>query len=155
MRRTAVACMALLAPLAAVPAAEAKVAKGSFAGKSDRADPMGFKVDGKGKVFSVYFEGVTLECSDGDTFDTPTGRRRVQVPKKVKFNVGRDRDWGVRARNSLTGFGWDLEGSFNKKGTRSFGKLEVFARFNEKNEQDPKGKVKCKSGPVLWEVKRR
>ena len=136
--------------------ASAKIARGTFAGTTSKADPVGFKVNKKGRVLSFFYDAVTLTCTDGDSFDTPTGTDRVQTPRKVKFNVSaRRRKFSITARNKATGFGWDAVGTFTRTGNRISGTLKVFATFNDQNQQDPDGTIRCESGQLTWSATRK
>ena len=155
MKRVLVIAIVIVATVAGATVAEAAIKKGKFTGKTSAGDPVGFKVDRKGRVYSFYYEGVTLTCTDGDSFDTPTEAvDRVQTPPNRKFTVTRGK-WGITARNSQTGFGWDVSAKFNSKGTRNTGTLSIFATFNEQNQQDPNGSIRCESGKLSWTAKRR
>jgi hypothetical protein len=133
--------------------AEAAISPGTFTGATSAKDPLGFKVK-SGRVVSFYFEAVHTTCSDGDTFDTPKGRFRIQTPAKKRFKVTSSGKFGIKARNERTGFGWDAKGDFNSRGTTASGTLKVFARFNDENYQDAKGDITCKSGTLKWTAKR-
>jgi hypothetical protein len=156
MKRSIVAGVLVLSVVAAGAApASAKIARGTFTGTTSKADPLGFKVDRKGKVRSFFYDAVTLTCTDGDSFDTPTGADKVQTPRRVKFKVSATRKFGITARNEQTGFGWDAAGTFNAKGSKVTGTLKIFANFNDQNQQDPNGTVRCESGDITWSAKRR
>ena len=156
MHRVLIAGVLTLALLAAgaVPAS-AKIARGTFAGTTSSEDPVGFKVDRRGRVLSFYYDAVTLTCTDGDSFDTPTGSERVVTPARVKFTVNRRNKFGIKARNESTGFGWDAKGTFKNRGRRATGTLKIFARFDENNQQNPDGSVRCESEALTWSVTRR
>jgi len=156
MKRSIVAGVLVLTLVAVGAApASAKIARGTFAGTTAKADPVGFKVNKKGRVLSFYYDAVTLTCTDGDSFDSPTGADRVQTPTRVKFNVSARRKFGITARNEQTGFGWDADGTFNARGSKASGTLKVFATFNDQNQQDPNGTIRCESGDLTWSVKRK
>jgi hypothetical protein len=154
MKRVWVAVVAMLVVLAGVTVAQAAIEKGAFTGTTSGGDPLGFKVTKKNKVVSFYYDAVTLNCSDGDSFDTPTGKDRIETPARVKFKITKKRKWGITARNRTTGFGWDATGKFNRKGTKASGTLKIFATFNDQNEQDPKGSVRCESGKLKFSATR-
>ena len=111
---------------------------------------MGFKVDRKGRVSGFHFDQVALLCTDGDTVTAP----RVLTPKGTTFKV-RARRFGIEARNDQTGFGWDATGTFRSKGRRAKGTLQVFATFDERNQQDAEGSVRCTSAELTWSARRR
>ncbi|HEX8205667.1 MAG TPA: hypothetical protein VF587_06395 [Solirubrobacteraceae bacterium] len=134
----------------AAPGATGKVKGGGFAGTTSAEDPLSFKVDRKGRVMSFSFDAVALTCSDGDTVDTP----KVTTPRGERFTVRR-RGFGIEARNATTGFGWDVSGRFRSRGRRSTGTLSVFASFNDDNQQDADGTIKCESEALTWSVRRR
>jgi hypothetical protein len=149
--RTTAAVLLGLALLAVLtPAAPAKVKRGTFEGTSSAEDAVSFKVDRRGRVISFSFDAVALSCTDGDSLDTP----RIVTPPRERFTVRRRR-FGIEARNSTTGFGWDVEGRFRGRGRRATGSLTVFASFNDDNQQDANGTVKCESEALTWSVRRR
>ena len=156
MNRVVIAGLLVVCLVAAGAApASAKIARGTFAGDTSKDDPLGFKVDRKGRVISFFYDSVTLSCSDGDSFDTPTGTERVITPKRVTFRVTAKRRFGIEARNEATGFGWDADGRFNRRGKSATGTLKVFATFNDQNQQDPDGSIRCESEELTWTAKRR
>jgi hypothetical protein len=128
-----------------VTVAEAAIKKGTFSGTSSAKDPIGLKVKKGGKVYAFYYEGVRLSCTDGDAFDSPSGKDRIQTPNDHPFKVSSKRKFAINARNSQTGFAWEATGKFNKKGTKVTGTLAVHAKFNEQNQQDPNGSISCDS----------
>jgi hypothetical protein len=153
--RALVAAVITTSLVACLPvAAEGAVKRGTFRGTTNEADPIGFKVDRKGRVHSLFYEAVTLACTDGDTFETPAGRTRVQTPTAKRFKVV-SKAFGIEARNETTGFGWDADGTFKGKGRRASGTLRIFATFNDDNQQDAKGTVRCESRPLTWTARRR
>jgi hypothetical protein len=142
------AAAATMTSVAAAPA-EGAVRAGTFAGTTSDGVPMGFKVDGKGRVARFRFEGVTLTCSDGDSVTTP----KVVTPAGVHFKV-KANAFGIKARNETSGFGWDADGVFRGHGRRAKGTLKVFASFDEQNRQDADGATKCESAALSWTAKR-
>ena len=155
LTRNATVALAALA-LCAVSAAPAHAVKrGAFAGTLKAAAtgetaPLGFKVDRRGRVTAFRFEGVKLSCSDGDTVTAP----KVATPKGVTFTVRANR-FGIEASNDETGFGWDADGVFRSKGRRATGTLRVVARFNDQNQQDVNGTIRCASASFAWTAKRK
>jgi hypothetical protein len=156
MKRALVMAVLTAALVVGVTVAEAKISKGTFAGKTSAKDPVGFKVNKSGKVLSFYYEGVHLTCSDGDEFDSPVGAERIQSPANVVFKVNSKRKFHIKSRVAAKGFGWDAFGKFKKSGGSAAGTLHVFATFNDKNEQDPNGDIKCETAEGLtWAAERR
>jgi hypothetical protein len=154
MKRALAGTLAVVAAVTGASAAEAAIGAGVFIGATSAKDPLGFRVSGN-RVISFYFEGVHTTCSDGDTFDTPKGKYRIQTPTSKRFKISSSGKWGITARNTRTGFGWDVRGAFKSKGSGASGTLKVVARFNDENYQDPKGNITCKSGTVKWTARRR
>jgi hypothetical protein len=154
MKRALATALVIAAGVTGASVAEAAIRSGTFAGTTSAKDPIGFKVDSGGRVISFYFEAVHTTCSDGDTFDTPSGKYRVQTPASKRFKVTSSGKWGISARNTRTGFGWDAKGGFKSQGASATGTLKVFARFNDENYQDPKGNITCTSGTLKWTAKR-
>ena len=151
MNRHVLLVAAVVATLGAglAPPAQSAVRRGTFAGKTTAGQPVGFKVDRRGRVYAFSFDKITLSCTDGDTVDTP----RIVTPSKVKFPV-RKRHFGITARNKDTGFGWDAAGTFRKTGRRAGGTLKIFASFNADDKQDPNGSVRCESAELTWSASR-
>jgi hypothetical protein len=161
MKRALIAAAAVVALLAGVSTAAAAIGKGKFAGKTAVGDPLGFKVDSKNRVYSFYFQGVTLKCTDGDSFDSPSkekpdtsGATEIRTPKSSRFTIDSKNRWGFQARNSAEGNGYDVSGKFSSQ-DKSKGTFSIFARFDENNTPDPKGSVSCSSGDLKFTVKRQ
>jgi hypothetical protein len=129
-------------------------ASGGLRGKTSAGDPVGLRVDSRGRVYAFFYEGVRLECSDGTEVDTPSGANRVQTPAGSRFRVSAKGRWSISRRESRTGFGWDAAGRLRSKGARATGTLRVFATFDEQDNQDPDGSVSCVSGRLGFVVKR-
>jgi hypothetical protein len=135
--------------------ADAAIKKGKFTGKTKKDDPVGLRVDGKERVHRFFFEGVRLRCTDGTTVDTPAGRRRFETQKGQKFPTS-ERRWGIRTTNDdETGIGWQVSGSFSRNGRKAFGALTILARFNEDNQQDPNGSVRCEANDLPFTLRLR
>lgn len=149
-RNAALAALTVLATAAALaPGADAAVGRGSFAGTTSEGQPLRFKIDRRGRVHAFHFERIRLSCSDGDTVETPA----VDTPRGTTFRVRSNR-FGIKARNDTTGFGWDADGRFRSRGRRATGTLKVFARFNDRNEQDAAGSIRCTSASLTWTARR-
>jgi hypothetical protein len=148
-RLLVVSVLAALAACIAAPAGAA-VRPGTFAGTTSEGDAIGFAVDRKGRVVRFRHEDVSLRCSDGDTVTTP----KVVTPAKTRFRI-RSGGFGIKARNDTTGFGWDADGLFRSRGRKARGTLKIFASFNDRNEQDADGAVKCESAAMTWTAARR
>lgn len=131
------------------PAASAAIKRGSFAGTTSGDDPLSFKVDRRGRVMSFSFDAVSLTCTDGDGVSTP----KVVTPRRERFRVRVNR-FGISARNRTTGFGWEADGRFRNRGRRATGTLRVFASFNDANQQDADGAIKCESEALTWSARR-
>jgi hypothetical protein len=156
MRRFAIAVL-MLTLLVGVSVAEAQIAKGTFTGKTKADDPVGLSVDKQGRVYAFYAAGVTLNCTDGDKFTTPSGaKKRLQSPAKARYTVDAERKWTIQVRDDEFGNGWDVTGGkFSKSGAKSTGTLNVFANFDAQNQPDPNGSVHCETGPLKFSVKRK
>jgi hypothetical protein len=155
MKRVLVIAVLTVALVVGVTVAEAAIKKGTFTGKSSANDPMGLKVDSSGKVYAFYYEAVKLECTDGDSFDTPSGKDRIQTPNNIKFKVKSSGKWIIKASNAQTGFGWTAAGKFKSKGALTTGTLSVHAKFNDQNQQDPNGSIICTSKDLTFSLKRK
>ena len=155
MKRVLVTAVSILVLVAGATVAEAAIKQGMFTGKSTAKDPMGLKVSASHRVYSFYFEGVRLECTDGDAFDLPSGARRPQTPAKVTFPIRSNGKWNIKASNKQTGFGWQAAGQFLSNGATTTGTLKVHASFNDQNEETPNGSIKCTSKNLGFTLKRR
>jgi hypothetical protein len=150
-----VAAIAAVAVSAGLAAPAHAVRRGTFTGTLKAAATgetasMGFKVDRRGRVTAFRFADVKLSCSDGDTVTSP----KVVTPRGVTFPVRSNR-FGIEARNDETGFGWDADGAFRSRGRRATGTLRVFAIFNDQNQQDADGSIRCASASFGWTARRR
>ena len=154
MRRV-VALLAVGGMAVGAGTAQAAIDKGKFTGETTAADPMGLKVSKKHEVKAFFYDGVHLKCSDGDSLDTPTGSDRIQTPNSVTFPISSKRKWHIRARDNENGVGWDAFGKFNKAGTKVHGTLSVFATFNDQNQQDPNGNIRCEVKNLPFTLKRK
>ena len=156
MRRGVVALVTVVAVGLGAGSADAAVTKGKYTGKTAKGDPMGLKVDGQQRVYAYFYEGVKLKCSDGDTVETPVDEDRIETPStKPRFPITPQRRWGIRARNDELGFGWDVAGRFNRRSSKTTGKLSIFATFNEKGQQDPDGSIRCEVNNLKFTLRRR
>jgi hypothetical protein len=162
MRRGLATAAAVLALGVGVTAAEATIGKGKFAGKTSAKDPLGFSVDKKGRVYSFYFQGVTLNCTDGDSFDTPSpehpdsdGSTRVQTARNIRFVLDSKNRFRVSAANDTSGNGYSIRGRLKRDGSGASGVLHVFANFTDggpgnPDTPDPNGSIHCDSGKIRW-----
>jgi len=155
MKRVLVIAVLTAALVVGVTVAEAAIKKGTFTGKSNAADPIGLKVNKAGKVYAFFYDGVRLSCTDGDAFDSPTGKDRIQTPNDVLFKLNSKRKFTITAQNKQTGFGWEAGGKFNAKGKKVTGTLTVHAKFNDQNQQDPNGSVNCTSKSLTYTLNRK
>jgi hypothetical protein len=159
--KRALALAGVLALLAGTGTAIAAISKGKFAGKTSAGDPLGFRVDSSNRVYSFYFQGVTLKCTDGDSFDSPSkenpdssGATEVRTPKSVRFDISKTNKWGLTASNKAEGNGYEVRGKFTSQ-DKSTGTFSIFANFDAQNNPDPDGEVRCKSGDLKFSAKRR
>jgi hypothetical protein len=155
MKRSLIVATGVVAAVAGASVAEAAISAGSFKGTTTAKDKVAFSVPKKNRVADFYFEGVTLTCTDGDKFDTGTGSNRLQSPSGKRYKVSSKRKFSIKDHNDTQGNGWDVTGKFNSKGTVATGTLTVFANFDISNNADPKGDVKCKSGPLKFTANRK
>jgi hypothetical protein len=154
MKRVLVCGMLALTLVVGVTVAEAAISKGSFKGKTSASDPLGFKVSSKNQVVNFYFEGVGLSCTDGDQFDTGTGSERLSSLSR-KFRISRTRKFEIHNVNGDAGARWDVKGQFNRSGSKATGTIRVQARFDEQNQADPEGSIRCDSTKLPFTAKRR
>jgi hypothetical protein len=155
MKRGVVTAVVLVGTVAGASVAEGAVEKGKFTGKTKAGDPVGFTVPKTNRVSDFFFEGVHLTCSDGDEFDTGTGAQRLRSPAGKSYKVNSKRRFSIKVRNNQAGNGWDIKGKFNSKGKTAAGTLTIFATFDDQNQADPQGSVKCTSGKLPWTATRK
>jgi hypothetical protein len=141
-----------------VTSAEGAVSKGRFTGTTSAKDPIEFLVNSKGRVVAFTLDTVHLTCTDGDEFDTggKTSQRddRLQSTRGKTFKVTK-RKFKIKERLNDKSAGWDATGKFNKKGSKVTGTLLLFATFDEQNQADPQGSVRCTSEKLAYTAKRR
>ena len=149
MRRLAVVAVALLS---AVGATVAEAAVKTYSGTTSADDPVGLKVDSKGRVYSFSFVNVHLTCSDGDEFDS--GDDPVKSPTSKRYKVRKGK-FKIKVREPDYGRGWDVKGKFSSKRKVVGGTFSVFANFDSDFNPDPDGSAKCTSGVLKWSAKRK
>jgi hypothetical protein len=161
VRRALAAAAAIAVSMTGVSAAAEPIPRGKLSGQTTAGDVFGLRVDSKGRVYSVHYEGITLKCTDGTTFDTPSrqkpdsfGDTEVRTQRSIRFTLDAKRRWSFPARNDAAGSGYDIKGRFKASGDRATGTVRVFARFDEQNNPDPGGPVFCDSGKLKWAVTR-
>jgi hypothetical protein len=153
VKRLLIVVAVLFAVVASATVAGAAVKKGAFSGTTTADDPVGFKVDSKGRVYGFYFAGVRLTCTDGDEFDSPTGADRLHTPSSRRFTVS-SRKFAIKVRDKSAGNGWNVSGRFKSRGKEASGTFSIFANFDEQNQPDPEGSVKCQA-ELAWSAKRQ
>jgi hypothetical protein len=153
MKRTFAIAVLAATTVASATLAEAAIRAATFTGTTSAKDPLGLRVDSSGRVYSFYFEGVTLKCTDSDQFDTSTGAARNQTPSKTRYRVTAQRRFTISITSTKTGFGWTAKGRFGASGSTASGTLRVLARFNDQNELTPNGSIRCDSGRLSWTAK--
>jgi hypothetical protein len=167
MKRALITVGAVVVLVGGVSTAEASIAKGKFAGKTAAKDPIGFKVDKSGRVYSFYFQGVTLRCTDGDQFDTPSkenpdpedGSTEVRTRTSDRFPVDSKNRWGLTGGTKEAGNGYTVAGRFLSQ-DKSQGTFSIFANFTDGgpgnvDPPDPDGEIRCKSGKLKFSAKRQ
>jgi hypothetical protein len=155
MKRLLTIAVLIVGLVAGATVAEAAINKGTFTGKTSAKDPVGLKVNKSGKVYAFFYDGVRLSCTDGDAFDSPSGKNRIQAPDDLLFKVNSKRKFAINLNDSSTGFGWNVAAKFNPAGDKVTGTLKVHAKFNEQNQQDPQGSVTCTSGKLTFSLARK
>ena len=149
MRRLAIVAVVLLGT---VGATVAEAAVKTYSGTTSASDPVGLKVDSKGRVYAFYFVDVHLTCSDGDEFDTGPDPIKSPTSKRYKVRKGK---FKIRIRERDAGRGWDVAGKFSSRRKVVGGTFRVFANFDENFNPDPDGSAKCTSGVLKWSAKRK
>jgi hypothetical protein len=145
--------VAAIVLLTGAGAADAAIKKGKFTGETKKGDRVGLRVDGKEQVHRFFFHGITLRCTDGTKVDTPSGRHRFGTPKGQKFATS-ERRWGIRTTDDAeTGIGWQAAGRFTRNGKKVSGTISVLARFNEDDQQDPNGSVRCRANDLPFKLR--
>ena len=154
MKRLLLTAGAIAALAAGASTADAAIAKGNFAGlvgAKANGDAFGFRVDDKGRVYSVRFTGVTLTCTDEDKFDSGL----IRTSKNERYKVDSEGRWGLTYDNKAAGWGFVVAAKFKSGGSSAKGTLRIKANFDELNEPDPDGTRKCDSGLLKWSAKRQ
>jgi hypothetical protein len=155
MRGALVTALVVIATsVVGVGAAEGAIKKGSFSGTTAKGDPIGFKVDSRNRAYAFYVEGVSLSCTDGDRFDTPTGAARLQSPNSNRFRISSTRRWSATLNNEPSGNGQQVTSRFGSSGNAATGRYFVFAKFDTQNQPDPNGSVRCEGGPLKFTAAR-
>jgi hypothetical protein len=149
MKRVAIVAVTLFA---AVGATVAEAAVKTYSGTTSAADPVGLKVDSKGRVYAFYFVDVHLTCSDGDEFDT--GPEPIKTPTSTRYKVTK-RKFKIKIREEDAGRGYDVTGKFSSSRKKVAGTFRIFANFDESFNPDPDGSAKCTSGVLKWSAKRK
>jgi hypothetical protein len=158
MRPTRATVAAAIAVVAATGAggsvAAAAPERGTFSGATVEDDHVSLAVDRRGRVRDFSFEAVTLHCTDGDEFDTPTGDGRLATRPGERLKVNARGRWKAAFRDPR-GWGWNAAGAFSSKGARVTGTLQVRATFDEQNRPNPEGSVHCESEKLAFTAQRR
>jgi hypothetical protein len=134
-----VAVAGLAGVLACAPAAAAgATSAGTFKGKTDRDQPVEFKVTDAGQLTAFSFRRLKLKCSDGDTLrlgSVASGKDKLTITPAGKFNFSVSYDAGDK---------WTASGTID--GSRAKGKLRFRVRFDADGNAAPDGSVLCDSG---------
>jgi hypothetical protein len=142
-------CLLVAACLVAVTViAQAAVKRGTYRGKTGADDPVSFKVTRAKKVTQFSYDRIHLTCTDGDSFDSTRA-----IPPGQKVNVTRRGRFEFEAGNADRSFRFQVAGRI--RSPRASGTIQVFATFDENNQLDPNGSVRCDSGELKWNVRRR
>jgi hypothetical protein len=155
MRRAAVIAALAVTAVTGASLAEAAINRGTFAGTTRAADPVGFQVPAKNRVSNFYVDGVRLRCTDGDQFDSGKGRDRLRSRPGTRFRVNSKGKFTVTAVNDERGNGFAAHGRFHAKGSTATGWLQVYAHFDADNNPSPKGSIHCSSGKLRFRANRR
>lgn len=139
MKRSLVPLTAIAVLLACAPAlGAASIRTGTYKGKTDKGQPVRFKVTKSRKLVHFGFSKLRLKCSDGDvaTVDPlESGPTRLPITKSGKFAVLATYDdggiWGANGRI---------------KGHKAKGWIRFQARFDANDQQVKDGAIVCDSG---------
>lgn len=154
MHRALALTSVVVALVAGVSVAEAKIAGGTFKGTTSAKDPVGFSVNSSGRIKAFYFENVHVTCSDDDEFDTLGGADRFESPSSATYRISKSGKFHVKVRKK-NGVGWDATGTFDRTGRRASGRLHWFGRYNNRNYATPKGSITCESKTLSFSATRR
>jgi hypothetical protein len=147
MRSKLVAVAGLAGLLACAPAAAGAVSAGTYKGKTDRDQPVQFKVTHEGKLTGFAFKRLKLRCSDGDTVQlgrVDSGNDTLTITDAGKFSFSVTYDDGDK---------WTASGTID--GRRAKGKLRFRVRFDSDGNPTPDGSVLCDSGTRRFTAKNR
>lgn len=145
--------VAIVAAALAAATAHAAVSAGTFTGKTTAKDPIGITVNGSSRVTGMYFEGVHMTCTDKDEYDTLKGADRTATHGR-KVRIKKSGKWTLNVSTNKGAMTWTASGRFTAKGTRTTGTLSINARYNDENELDPQGPIRCQSGKLKFTATR-
>jgi hypothetical protein len=145
MKSKLVAAAGIAGLLAMAPAATAAVSSGTYKGRTDKDQPVRFKVTRKKQLTDFSFRRLKLRCSDGDS--VPLGKVG-SGPEKLTISAHGRFDFDVTYDD---GDKWTASGKI--KGERASGKLRFTVRFNSDGDPDPHGDVLCDSGTRHFSAK--
>jgi hypothetical protein len=139
------AVVAMVMMLCVTAVADAAVRKGSYRGQTEQSAIVSFRVPHVRAITGFFWEGVVMECSDGENRQLAGFRASRSIPiRNGKFEFGAEGD----------GVEFAAVGRFRRRG-RVTGALQVQARVNENEQIDPNGAITCDSEIVEWAVRRR
>jgi hypothetical protein len=144
-RSIASAAAALL--VAGVPAAVAAVRSGTFSGKTDRGQPVQFRVTSDKQLVHFRFSELTMRCSDRSMVPVSTldsGAKKLTITEEGKF--------AFRVTYSDGGH-WTARGTI--KGRRARGRIRLHVDYGADNQPEPNGRIHCDSGNRRFTTKRR
>lgn len=147
-RRALLAAVAAATLLVAAAPAEAAVKKGTYVGTMSDGAYVSLLVGKSSMLLKVARKGLAFTCTDGDTFKSSKSiaSGRIDVSSR-RFDVG--------DTNDSDAVDWDMTGTFSVKKHKVTGTYRETRRFNERNELDPNGDVRCQTGELTYSAKLR
>jgi hypothetical protein len=130
--------------------AEAAIKAGVYKGKTRQDAKVSLRVlANKKSVVKYSLEGAVLACSDNENRQlqgfTTASSDRIPLSSTGKF--------GFTIANDDESVAAQVKGTI--KAPRATGTVRFVASFNDQNQLDPNGSVRCDSGSVPWSAKKR
>jgi opacity protein-like surface antigen len=125
------------------------VDSGKYKGKTNKHNPVTFRVTHKKQLTHFTHYRLKMRCSDDESFRVKkrpldSGPKRLFIDDAGRFAFTVTYTDGGR---------WIVRGRI--KGRRAKGTLRMIVRFNSDNRPAKHGKIRCTSGKLHWTAKHR